>query len=351
VTDGVLWVLRLPRVVIARGDEAWAAVTRRPDGSLATLTGTSPVPAPGLGVPVLGSLAACLERGAIGFAALAWAEHAGGHRSRRAAYQRAVVGGTLLVGALAASVVAVVRAAGWHGHGARPRAAGGAGALAALGAVVAARRMGAGHPDEPERRARAAARVGRVVALTFDDGPGRHTPAVLQSLDAAGVPATFFVVGDRVRAHLETFRATVAGGHEVGSHSMTHTSLVGLPEEDFVAEVDASRALLEDLSGRPVRRLRPPYGNFDEVTRERLAARSLDMSMWTLDVQDYLTSDPAEIARRVARRARPGAIVLLHDGDDQGPTAEAVPQLIQRLEARGFRFDTMDGLEARLSRA
>ncbi|MCU1428681.1 MAG: peptidoglycan-N-acetylglucosamine deacetylase [Actinomycetia bacterium] len=309
------WRLRLRDIAVVRADEAWAAATRDASGSVATRSGTSPLPSRWLRFPLVGNLAGFAERLVVAFVVLAWAEHL------RLGHDR-----------------------GW----ARVRAVASA---AGFSAVVAREHMARHRPpatfsDDLGRRATAVARAGRVVALTFDDGPSpEHTPGVLETLARAHVPATFFLVGECVLAHPDEFRAILDAGHEIGSHTMSHASLVGLDDETFAAEVDGSCSLLREMSGRPVRRFRPPYGNCDGTTRRRLADRSLETVMWTVDPQDYLADGPARIVSHVARKTRPGAIVLLHDAQgDRSATVAALPQLICALRRRGFTFVTLDDL-------
>jgi peptidoglycan/xylan/chitin deacetylase (PgdA/CDA1 family) len=296
------------------------------------------------------SLATFLERFAVTVAAVAWAGHFRPGRSRRAAHTRALVGGGLGLAAVAVGLfgapLTFLRA---RGRRSRVRAT----LVTAVGmasAVVVAEEIARRAASEPiggelDARAAAVARSGRVVALTFDDGPSREfTPAVLDVLRRERVTATFFVVGECALAEPDLFQSIVDSGHEIGCHTMSHASLVGLDEGAFAEEVDRGCALLATMSGRPIRRLRPPFGNWDDLTRHRLAERSLDMSMWTVDPQDYL-HEADDIVAIVARRARPSGVVLLHDGQgDRTATVEALPRLITALRRRGFRFVTLDDL-------
>jgi peptidoglycan/xylan/chitin deacetylase (PgdA/CDA1 family) len=131
------------------------------------------------------------------------------------------------------------------------------------------------------------------VALTFDDGPEPGgTDRVLTALADAGATATFFVLLTRVRRYRSLLDDVLAGGHEIGLHGEDHRPLPELPPGEVAGTLAGARAQLEDATGRPVRWYRPPYGR-------------------TWDWKDVA---PAERLAKAVVGARPGAIVLAHDG-------------------------------------
>lgn len=177
------------------------------------------------------------------------------------------------------------------------------------------------------------------VALTFDDGPDVNiTPRILDSLAAHNARATFFVLGECVDAHPELLQRIVNEGHSVGIHGSKHVQLATATSrtvERHIAETVA--AIDRAVPGyRPVF-MRPPYG-FKSLTLLRTARRAkLKIVMWTADSWDYLPGSAQAIAKRVRRRAHPGAIVLLHDGRGRGRTADALPLILKDLDVRGLR--------------
>lgn len=192
-------------------------------------------------------------------------------------------------------------------------------------------------------RWKAGAGGGSRVALTFDDGPHpEDTPALLGALRAAGVRATFFFVGQRMRRHPELVRAVAAAGHEVEPHSDTHPwwfSLAGPRRVE--CEVARSASTVEELTGRRPEAFRPPVGHDNVFLGRALRRAGLELTTWSVRSLDTLGGSPESIRRRVLRRARPGSIVLLHEGVRRAPgrpspTVSALPGLIAGLRHRGL---------------
>ncbi len=191
------------------------------------------------------------------------------------------------------------------------------------------------------------------VALTFDDGPHpRDTPEILQALATAGVRATFFVVGERARAHSGLLRRAVEEGHEMGVHSDTHPWWFSLAGPGRVRrEVREAARTVERLSGRWPRFFRPPMGHKNIFLRDELAAADMRMVTWSVRAFDTLGRSPEGIARAVLRRATPGAILLLHEGVRRRPggtsaSVAALPAIIAGLRSRGLEPVSLGDLRA-----
>jgi peptidoglycan-N-acetylglucosamine deacetylase len=179
---------------------------------------------------------------------------------------------------------------------------------------------------------------GKAVALTFDDGPHAiWTPQVLDRLRAARVKATFCVVGAQVRRNPELVRRIVREGHTLCNHSWRHELDLGTqPVEVIKANLLATnREIRRAVPGAKIPYFRQPGGKWTEavvaVARE-LGMASLD---WDVDPRDWETKDAQQIDTRVITHARPGSIILLHDGGgDRHGTLAACPGMIQTLKAR-----------------
>lgn len=182
----------------------------------------------------------------------------------------------------------------------------------------------------------------REIALTFDDGPGPDTAAVMRVLRRWHATATFFEIGTKVQTEPATVAAQARAGFAIEDHTVNHRGLGGLPAAAQRAEIHGSAQRLR-RAGAPYPRLfRPPYGRFDKTTVA--TARSLGMLtvLWTLDSRDYLRPGSPAIVNRVLRGAVPGAIVLMHDGGgDRAQTVAALPRIIARLRHRGYRLVTV----------
>ncbi|WP_433717601.1 polysaccharide deacetylase family protein [Actinoplanes sp. CA-051413] len=188
-----------------------------------------------------------------------------------------------------------------------------------------------------------------VVALTFDDGPGpRWTPMVLDTLEAAGVPATFFMVGRNLREHAGLVRGRL-DNHEVGNHSWSHDDLATLDLAGVTAELTRTHEVIHEVTGRAPALMRPPYGHLGGSTL--LAADSLgyDIVLWSQQMRERaFADDPDAQVRAIVDGVRPGDIVLAHDvGADRRLVAlRRLGAKIEGLRARGFRFATVSELVA-----
>jgi peptidoglycan/xylan/chitin deacetylase (PgdA/CDA1 family) len=182
-----------------------------------------------------------------------------------------------------------------------------------------------------------------VVHLTFDDGPTpTWTPRVLELLARYRARATFFVLGRSAAAHPELVRQEFAAGHGVGNHTWSHRRLTGLNGAQLAAEVGATGAAIQRITGAPVRCLRPPFAAVDAASADRVRALGLRLVLWDIDTDDWLRPGTRTIAGRVLGRVRSGDVVLMHDGGgDRSQTMAALEQVLAALSARGFRFDAL----------
>jgi peptidoglycan/xylan/chitin deacetylase (PgdA/CDA1 family) len=177
------------------------------------------------------------------------------------------------------------------------------------------------------------------IALTFDDGPGPSTPALLDYLKADAVPATFFLVGRSVAQHTNVVRREVEAGFSVGSHTESHGRLAGRTIADQQDEILTTADRITRISRHAVRLFRPPYGSYDAHTLDVLHAERMLMVLWNVDPRDYAATTPRQIAAGALEAARPGAIILLHDGPGARPnTLAAARMIVPALRRRGYRL-------------
>lgn len=188
----------------------------------------------------------------------------------------------------------------------------------------------------------------KVVALTFDDGPDLdNTPAILDILGEAGVKVTFFLVGEKVEKYPEITRRIMREGHQLANHSWSHSDLRDLSNENILdKEIFPTSRLIARLTGNYPRYLRPPYGAIKDRTIELLEQKGWKIVNWSLDSFDWNNSQntPDEIIEKVERYIHPGAVILLHSGEVNSSTVEALPELINRLKEKGYKFRTVEEL-------
>lgn len=182
------------------------------------------------------------------------------------------------------------------------------------------------------------------VALTFDDGPWPHTTEqILAILAQRRAPATFFVVGRQVQRSPQLLRRELAAGMVVGTHSYRHPQRFDrLPARRVREEIIRGRRTLDPLGVRPVG-FRPPGGAASATVVAAAGQLGLRTVLWTVDPTDWrpgVTAD--QLVRRVLAAARPGAIVLLHDGGgDRSATVAALPAIIDGLRHLGLTLTTL----------
>lgn len=193
------------------------------------------------------------------------------------------------------------------------------------------------------------------VALTFDDGPdATWTPKILSVLEHEEVPGTFFVVGKQAQARPSLVRREVADGNVVGDHTFSHPHLSNVPLWEEKLQIEAGAWVVEGITGRKPLLFRSPYGEGDAQTgshrvgADQLAARvGLYPEGWTNDPQDWSRPGPDVIVQRALDGATERTVVLMHDGGgDRSQTVAALPELIRSLKERGYRFTTVDALDA-----
>ncbi len=187
-------------------------------------------------------------------------------------------------------------------------------------------------------------RTGRV-ALTFDDGPAGPTDRLVRILGRADVPATFFMIGQRVAAAPEQARRVERAGFLVANHSWAHTDMRTQTAAQVTASLRATHRALRRAGTHPTPLMRPPYGALDDAARAGIRATGLVPVLWTVDPRDWESGTAQQVADRILAGLRPHEtnIVLQHDGVTRSPTSiSAVPRVIRSARNRGYCFVALD---------
>lgn len=252
-----------------------------------------------------------------------------GQRLRKPAFRAAV---TLATGA---SLLLTGGCATLHGvkapRDAREAAAEESGAQKSAG--------GPGSPGSPD------CTVAKCVALTFDGGPSKPTPKLLDILKEKKVHATFFLQG---KGHTDTYPDTVLRmseeGHEIANHTWSHKVLTELSAEEIEAEMKPVQDDVRRITGRAPVLMRPPQGRTSDDVSAVMRKLGLAQILWSVTAKDYATTDTALITRRVLDQTRRDGIILLHDR--YKGTVPAVPGIIDSLRRRGYTVVTVSQLLA-----
>jgi peptidoglycan/xylan/chitin deacetylase (PgdA/CDA1 family) len=175
---------------------------------------------------------------------------------------------------------------------------------------------------------------GKVVYLTFDDGPDpRWTPEVLAVLARHGVHGTFFMLAEESDSHPELVDQVRAAGNQIGNHSISHPQLTKLSPAQLHHQV---------ADGIKSKCFRPPYGATNARVRAEITRDGMQQVLWDVDTEDWKRPGTATIVQRVLAGAHPGAIILMHDGGgNRAQTVAALDQALTALSARGFGFATL----------
>lgn len=182
----------------------------------------------------------------------------------------------------------------------------------------------------------------KVIALTFDDGPGPHTAHLLDILDQYGAKATFFLIGSKVSGQASIVRSIQARGHQLGNHSWSHPELPKLPVDQIASEIDRTNEAIRQATGITPSILRPPYGAVNGVVLEQLRLRGMSSILWSVDTRDWADRNSQIVCSRAVAGARPGAIILMHDIHQT--SVGAVPCILSALKQQGYSFVTVQGL-------
>jgi len=185
--------------------------------------------------------------------------------------------------------------------------------------------------------------TGNVVYLTFDDGPSEYTAQIKSLLDAYGMKATFFEIGQQIAARRAQVRQLSEEGFAIGDHTWDHTDLSRASTQRFFSEVNSTRTAIREATGKTTTCLRPPYGATSANVRSLAQHDGFKVVLWDVDPQDWSLPGVDAIVSNVLKHTHAGSIVLMHDGG--GPRAQtiaALRRILPALQRRGLRSVALD---------
>lgn len=180
----------------------------------------------------------------------------------------------------------------------------------------------------------------KMIAITFDDGPGRYTKSILQLLKKYDASATFFVLGNKVEIYDESTKEIIKQGSEIGNHSYNHKWLIKLKKDEFINQVNMTQDIIERTTGVRPKLLRPTYGSVNNTIKNNT---DLDIVLWNVDTLDWKIKNPKRIASRVIGKVKDGDIILMHDTHKQ--TLEALKIILPKLKEEGYQLVTISELK------
>ncbi|WP_009960504.1 polysaccharide deacetylase family protein [Verrucomicrobium spinosum] len=185
---------------------------------------------------------------------------------------------------------------------------------------------------------------GPYIAMTFDDGPHpTNTPRLLNMLKERNIKATFYVVGQLAREYPNIIRRILAEGHEIGNHTYTHPILTKVSDDRIRKELGDTHKALVDIAGYHPRTMRPPGGGTNARLKQWFHDEyGYSTIMWSVDPMDWKRPGVSVVTSRLVNGAHPGAILLAHDL--HAPTIDAMPNTLDGLLSKGYRFVTVSQL-------
>lgn len=178
------------------------------------------------------------------------------------------------------------------------------------------------------------------VALTFDDGPHpQYTEQLLDGLKERGVVATFFVTGKNASLHPDIILRMSEEGHLIGNHTYSHLQLQTGNLEDFIEELKKTNEIIEEITGKEVEYVRPPYGTWDKSIEADL---NMIPVLWTVDPLDWCSSNASNVARKILNEVEENDIILMHDYYDSSVTAAL--KVVDELLEQGYVFVTVEDI-------
>lgn len=181
---------------------------------------------------------------------------------------------------------------------------------------------------------------GKLVALTFDDGPDpRYTEKLLDGLKERGVKATFFVTGANASKYPEIVKRIQEEGHLIGNHTYHHIQLTAANGEQFRNEIVSTNEVIREITGEDTEYIRPPYGSWNKKYEEEL---NMFPVLWSIDPRDWCSDDADCIVRNTVSKIKEGDIILMHD--QYKSSVIAALEIVDRLQKDGYVFVTVEEL-------
>lgn len=182
----------------------------------------------------------------------------------------------------------------------------------------------------------------KMIALTFDDGPGPYTDELLDGLEKLNAKASFFLVGEKIKSYPDTVAKIAENGHLVGNHTYSHIKLTALSPDEIKKEIDKTNEEIKAVTGEAPQFFRPPFGRYNSDTLNYVDMISV---RWSKDTIDWKYEDEEKLYRYLIKNAGDGEIFLMHDVEKT--TVKGVLRAIETLQKQGYKFVRADELLCR----
>lgn len=170
----------------------------------------------------------------------------------------------------------------------------------------------------------------KCVALTYDDGPSSNTMDLLEILQTAKVPATFFFIGEEAEKYPYTTKRVHDAGIVIGNHTYTHPTLTSLGPNGQKEEVARASAAIAEAGGGTPTLLRPPFDAWNSTTRKL----GMPLILWDVDTRDWQTHSGSQTLETIQNEVHSGSIILMHDVERS--SVDETPTIIAWLKKKGY---------------
>ena len=188
-----------------------------------------------------------------------------------------------------------------------------------------------------------AAKGGKLIALTFDDGPCSYTRGLLDGLAERDVKVTFFILGQSASTYSDTIRRAYREGHQIAQHTYDHVQLSAKDNDEIARQLSTTDNTLNNILGKNFTYvLRPPYGDYNSRVLEQIGRPAVN---WSIDPVDWRDRNSDTVCNRIVGSAFDGAIILCHD--IHATTIPGALRAIDILQDQGYEFVTVNELYRR----
>ncbi|MDF2822242.1 MAG: polysaccharide deacetylase [Clostridiales bacterium] len=179
----------------------------------------------------------------------------------------------------------------------------------------------------------------KMIAITFDDGPGKYTSKLLEGLEERNAKVTFFLLGEKIAKYPKNAKMIIESGHLIGNHTYSHIDLTNYSTQRIQEEFNKTSDIIMDLGGTATAFCRPPYGAY---SKKVLDALDVPIILWSVDTQDWKCKNAKQVAKYIKNNANDGDIVLLHELYET--SIEGVLMAIDDMQKDGYVFVTVEEL-------
>lgn len=192
-----------------------------------------------------------------------------------------------------------------------------------------------------------------LIALTFDNGPGKSTDSILSILDRYNAQATFFVVGKNALEYPQVLKKIHDKGHEIGNHTLTNRYISVVGSKHLVRnELDSTASIINSICGVETHLFRPPHGWRSPWMMNECRTMNYTVVTWTFNSEDWHNSSAEQIIENVKKHVRPGSVLLFHDRESNGKdktmdkTLQTLPYVLETLSNQGYKFVSISELKS-----